>query len=160
MQKAPNPSKILSEAEALNRAASLCSQRECCVSEIELKLTNWGQPEAVQQRIIDRLIKEKYIDEARFCRAYALDKMRYNHWGRIKISQMLRLLGVPDSDRENALAELPEEEYIDILQHLIQQKLPTIKGRSNYERNGKLLRFLAGRGFETSLACDFLNDDL
>lgn len=158
MQKRLNSSTILSEAEAYNRATALCSQRECCVSEITQKLTNWGQPESVCERIIARLIKERFIDEARFCRAYALDKLRYNHWGRVKISQMLRMQGVSDADREAALAQLPEQEYTDILQHLIRQKLPTIKARSDYERQGKLLRFLAGRGFEISLASDLLHE--
>ncbi len=156
MQNRLNPSKILNEEEALGRAAALCSQRECCISEILQKLSGWGQTDAASQRIIDYLIKERYIDEERFCRAYALDKLRYNHWGRLKISQMLRSLGVSEAHRNAALSALPEDEYTDILRTLIRQKLPSIKARSNYERNGKLLRFLAGRGFETALACSLL----
>ncbi len=140
--------KELSESEALQRAAALCSTRECCISEIEEKLARWGQSRETQARIIARLLDERFIDESRFCRAYALDKLRYNHWGRVKISQALRMLGVDDTDREQAVRALPETEYNEILRHLADSKRPSIKGSSAYERNGKLIRFLLGRGFE------------
>ena len=40
--------------------------------------------------IIDRLIDEKFIDERRYCRAFVNDKLRFNHWGRVKIQAKLR----------------------------------------------------------------------
>ena len=141
----------MEEKEALNRAAALCSSRECCISEIEEKLARWGIVSEAQERIISQLLKEGFINEARFCRAYALDKLRYNHWGRVKIDQMMRLMGLSEADRRQALDQLPEEEYLDILRHLAQSKIPTIKASSDYERKGKLVRFLLGRGFEADL---------
>lgn len=150
MQKTTIPS----EKEALNKAASLCSQRECCPSEIREKLQRWGVEAETSERIVDRLVEERFIDEARYCRAYALDKMRYNRWGRVKINQMLRMMGLPEVHRRAALTELPDDEYIEIMRHLIQQKLPSIRARSEYERRAKLLRFIVGRGFESDLAID------
>ena len=102
----------------------------------------------MQDRIIGKLLAEGYIDEIRFCKAYAMDKLRYNHWGRIKIDQMLRHLQVDDQAREAALEALPDEEYMDILRRVAQSKLPSIKARTAYERQGKLTRFLLSRGFE------------
>ena len=151
MLKHPISSTDMDEKTALHRVEALCSSREYCVSEIKEKLMRWGQSEQVQERIVSHLLKERYIDEARFCRAYAHDKMRYNHWGRVKISQCLRMLDVPDEDREQALRELPDEEYEDIARHLITGKRASIKAKTAYERNGKLMRFLLGRGFEPSL---------
>ena len=147
MQKTSIPS----EKEALSRAEALCSRRECCISEIREKLTLWQQPAEVQQRIVDRLQAEGFIDEQRFCKAYALDKLQYNHWGRIKIDQMLRLLGCSSTHRREALDQLPDDEYMAILTRLAQAKLPTIKARNEYERKGKLMRFLSGKGFEMDL---------
>ena len=109
-----------------------------------------GVEEEMQSRIIDRLVQERFVDETRYARAYALDKMRYNHWGRLKIGQMLRMQGISTSDRDIALRELPDEEYDDILRRLMESKLPTIKANSDYERRGKLFRYLLGRGFEMS----------
>lgn len=150
--------KTLSEAEAKSRAESLCSTGEHCISDIEEKLARWGQSPEVQARIIAHLIDEKYIDESRFCRAYANDKMRYSKWGRIKIGMNLKMLGVSEQDRKAALAQLPQEEYEEILSDLLAQKVRTIKAKSNYERNGKLIRFAMGRGFEMSLIMAHIPD--
>lgn len=141
----------MEEKEALQRAAALCSRRECCVREIEEKLQRWEVPTEAQERIISRLLAERFIDEARFCRAYALDKMRYNHWGRLKIDQMLRMMGLSEHDRRTALEQLPEDEYLDTLEKVARSKASTITGKSDYERRGKLMRFLFGRGFEPEL---------
>lgn len=151
--------KEIEEKNALARAAALCSQREYCVSQIEEKLVAWGQSTEACERIISKLIEERFIDEARFSRAYALDKMRYNHWGRVKIRQMLRMLGVSNADREAAIAELPDDEYFSILRHLVEQKLPTVKAHSEYELRGKLLRFLTGRGFELDEASSVIDEN-
>ena len=160
MQKTTIPSTEIDERTALSKAAALCSKRECCVSEIEERLTRWGQSAEAQERIIAHLIEEKYIDEARFCRAYALDKMRYNRWGRTKIGQALRMMGLSDRDRDQALRELPADEYAATLRQLIAAKRPSIKATSDYERRGKLVRFLLGRGFEMSTIEDALEEDV
>lgn len=156
--KKPIPSIELEEKNALARASALCSQREYCVSQIEEKLEGWGQSPEACERIISRLIEERFIDEARFSRAYALDKMRYNHWGRVKIRQMLRQLGISAADREAAINELPDDEYFAILRRVAEQKLPSIKARNDYELRGKLMRFLAGRGFELDEASSAIDE--
>lgn len=153
---------IPSESEAFNRTASLCSRSEHCTSQIQEKLSLWGVPSEVQDRVISRLLDERFIDEARFARAYALDKLRYSRWGRVKIDQMLRLLDISAAHRKAALDDLPEDEYLDILQHLIRQKRPSIQGRNDYERRAKLARYIVGKGFEPSLtfqALDFSPDE-
>ena len=155
MQKTSVPS----EKEALNRAQSLCSRREYCISEIREKLTLWQQSPEIQERILSQLQSEGYIDEVRFCKAYALDKMRYNHWGRVKIDQMLRLLHVDKEARTNALQQLPDEEYLEILRSVAQSKLSSIKARNDYERRDKLIRFLLSRGFEMNLIRDIVDVD-
>ena len=150
---------IPSEKDALSKAASLCSRRECCVSEIREKLTLWQQSPEVQEHIIARLLSEGYIDEVRFCNAYALDKLRYNHWGRVKIDQMLRHLQVDSFARQTALEQLPDEEYRTILRRVAETKFPAVVGRTEYERRGKLVRFLLGKGFEMDLIRQVLGEE-
>lgn len=155
MQKTP----ISSEKEALSRAASQCSRRECCISEIREKLILWGQSAEAQERIIGRLLSEGFIDEERFSKAYARDKMRYNHWGRVKIDQMLRQLRIDAPTRQKALEALPDEEYCEILRRVAEQKQGTLHARNDYERRGKLMRFLLSRGFEGDLVRQITGDD-
>jgi len=43
---------------------------------------------------------------------------------------------------------IDEREYLDILTSLLRKKVHTIKASSDYERNGKLIRFAVGHGYE------------
>ena len=45
------------------------------------------------------------------------------------------------------LEELKEEDCLDTLKEIIQKKRSTVKGKSEYEIKGKLIRFALGRGF-------------
>ncbi len=143
--------KPLTYEQALSRAASLCSGSEHCSSEIRKKVIQWGLTPAQAEDIISYLEKEKYIDNTRFCRAYCLDKFRYNHWGRIKINQMLRMLEMDSSDINEGLEAIPEEEYLEVLTHVLEQKNRQLKDSDPYIRKGKLTRHALSRGFETHL---------
>lgn len=143
--------KPLTYEQALSRAASLCSGSEHCSSEIRKKVIQWGLTPTQAEDIISYLEKEKYIDNMRFCRAYCLDKFRYNHWGRIKINQMLRMLEMDSSDINEGLEAIPEEEYLEVLTHVLEQKNRQLKDSDPYIRKGKLTRHALSRGFETYL---------
>lgn len=127
--------------------AALCSASEHCESDIRERLQKVGLSSVDIQRVVDRLYEERYLDTARFCRAFSRDKLRFSHWGRMKIQQALRMKGLPDSDIRQALDELPEDEYRQVLELLLRQKARTLTDDDPYIRRGKLLRFAAGRGF-------------
>ena len=146
--------KPLTYEQALSRAAALCSGSEHCSSEIRKKLLLWGLSPTQSEKAITFLNEEKYIDSQRFCRAYCLDKFRYNHWGRIKISQMLRLLEMDSTDINEGLDAIPEEEYQEVLQHILEQKNKQLRDSDPYIRKGKLVRHALSRGFETHLIID------
>ena len=81
--------KPMSEEQALARLTALCASAEHCTGEMIDKMTKWGISEKTQARIMEHLVKNKYIDDERYCRAFVHDKMEYNHWGRRKIEQAL-----------------------------------------------------------------------
>lgn len=140
--------KTLTPQEALARLTALCAGSEQCEYKMREKLEKWGIPASDANPIIDYLYDENYLNESRFAHAYSRDKMRYNQWGRQKIEQNLRMLHIASTARHEALEDLPEEEYTEILRHLLNVKAHSIKADSEYERNGKLIRFALGRGFE------------
>ena len=148
--------KPLTYEQALLRAASLCSGSEHCSSEIRKKLLLWGVTSSQTEKIILYLINEKYIDNRRFCRAYCLDKFRYNHWGRIKIGQMLRLLEMESEDINEGLESINEEDYKEVLLHILTQKNRQLKDSDAYIRKGKLIRHAMSRGFESHLITEVL----
>ena len=139
--------KPISEEQALARLTALCASAEHCTGEMIDKMTKWGISEEAQARIMEHLVKNKYIDDERYCRAFVHDKMEYNHWGRRKIEQALYVKHMDKAIQKTVLDEIPDEDFIDILRPLIVQKRRQTRANSEYEMNMKLMRFAASRGF-------------
>ena len=139
--------KEKTEQEAYLELAALCAQAEHCQQEMRDKMRRWEMDEAVQERVIGRLVKERYIDEERYTRAFVNDKIRYQKWGRRKIQQALWMKRIDNDIQQRVLDEVDDEEYLDVLRPLLKQKRKTTKAQSDYELNQKLMRFALGRGF-------------
>lgn len=139
--------KEMTEQEAYLQLAALCAQAEHCEQEMRDKMRRWELDETVQNRIVDRLIKERYVDDERYARAFVKDKIRYNKWGRRKVQQALWMKRIDADVQQQVLDEIDEKEYLDVLRPLLKQKRKSIKAESDYELNQKLLRFALGRGF-------------
>lgn len=138
----------LTDEEAFNRVASYCSAAEHCRAEISEKLQRWGIAYKTIGEILDRLTKEKYIDEERFCRAFVKDKFRFAKWGKMKIAQELYMKKIPSDVAWRHLNEIDDQEYLSLLESLLASKRKSIHAKDDYELNGKLMRFAMSRGFE------------
>lgn len=134
--------------EARFKAEAYCSLVEHCSDDVLRKLEQWGVPSESHEQIIEYLKKERFIDERRYAIAFVRDKYRFNQWGRIKIAQALRMKHIPSACIDEAMEEIDEQEYLNILTSLLKKKVRSIKASNDYERNGKLVRFAAGHGYE------------
>lgn len=139
--------KKLSVNEAFMRLSYLCSTTEYCIADMRKKMTKWELPEGGEDEVLSRLQKERYIDESRYAHAFVRDKYRYNHWGKMRIEMELRQKGISKSNIDEAMEEIEGDEYLDNLKRLIQNKRRTIKGKSDYELNMKLMRFAVSKGY-------------
>ena len=81
--------KEITEQEAYLQLAALCAQAEHCQQEMRDKMKHWEMDPEIQDRVIARLVNERYIDDERYARAFVKDKIRYNKWGRRKVQQGL-----------------------------------------------------------------------
>ena len=134
----------------LNKAATYASRCEHCESEVREKLLVWGGSNEETEEIIAYLVEERYIDNQRYANSYTSDKFRFNHWGKYKISMMLRSKDIGNDVIEEALNQIEEEEYLEKLEQIIKDKLRSLKYSSEYEKKGKLFKFAQSRGFESS----------
>lgn len=151
-------SRTLSYEQALQRAASLCSASEHCIYDITNKLKKWGICTPDIDKIIDRLIDEKFIDESRYARAYVNDKFRFAHWGRVKIKNMLYLQHIPEAEINEALSNIPQHEYEEVLKGVIESKQRTLPETESYEARTKIIRFAIQRGFELHEITKFIDE--
>lgn len=155
----------------LYRWQAECSRRELCEAQIRRKLAGYGgggtgllAEEA--DEIIERLKKDKFLDDNRFAVAYIKDKTTFSGWGIRKIETELLKRGVAKSVIDNAVAvyikeEQGEEKQQQMLEKLAAQKWSNIvkeaerKGEPNMQTErlkAKLIRFLISRGYSFEMA--------
>ena len=151
--------KETTEQEAYLQLAALCAQAEHCQQEMRDKMRRWEMAPEAQERVIARLVKERYIDDERYARAFVKDKVRYNKWGRRKVQQGLWMKHIDDDIQQRVLDEVDDEEYLAVLKPLLAQKRKSIKAESEYELTHKLVRFALGRGFTYDIIRQCLDVD-
>ncbi len=140
--------KEMSMEAALIKAEAYCAASEHCKADVLVKLQQWGVAEDACRKVLEHLVEKKYIDETRYAAFFVRDKYRFNQWGRIKIGQALRMKHIPSSCIAEAMEEIDEEEYRSILLALLHKKIHSVKASNGYERQGKLVRFAMGHGYE------------
>ena len=151
--------KEITEQEAYLQLAALCAQAEHCQQEMRDKMKRWGMAPEVQERVIARLVKERYIDDERYARAFVKDKICYNKWGRRKVQQGLWMKRIDDDIQQRVLNEVDDAEYLAVLNPLLKQKAKSIKAENDYELTQKLVRFALGRGFTYDIIRQCLDVD-
>ena len=153
--------KQKTEQEAYLTLASLCANAEHCQWEMTEKMRRWELSDEAQARVMERLVKERYVDDERYARAFVKDKVRYNKWGRRKVEQALWQKHIDETVRQQVLDEVDDDEYIHILRPLLQQKRRSTKASSDYELNTKLIRFAISRGFTMDIIkkCVIVDDE-
>ena len=137
----------ISHEQALHRLAAYCSRAERCVFDVRQKMDEWEIPSGQQNQIIQKLQKEKFLDEERYCKAFVNDKTKYNHWGFFKIKFELKRKHIPEKMIQEALKSLDPEENRERLKALIEQKMKSVKAKNEWEIKQKLMRFATGKGF-------------
>lgn len=135
--------------EALQSLMRLCSRAERSSGDALRLMRRWGVGDADARRVLARLQAERFIDDRRFAEMFTREKLNLNGWGSFKIKASLRQKGIS----QEIIAEvvepmLGESDTESRLTELLQRKVRSIKGNSDYEIKTKLIRFALSRGFE------------
>ena len=138
----------ITEEAAIKRMAGNCAKSEHSRADAYEKFKRWGFSGKTINGMLDALEAGGFIDDERFCRSFVNDKFRFNKWGRLKIAQALALRKIPSDITQRYLNEIDEEEYLNILQKLIDTKKRSVQGKNEWDKEAKLIRFAASRGFE------------
>ena len=72
-----------------------CSRREYCTSDVLKKAEKAleGDRDKAMQ-VLQALVADKYVDDLRYCEAYAREKSSISGWGEVKIRYMLSAKGI------------------------------------------------------------------
>ena len=130
----------------LNNLRRQCSRREYCTSDVFAKAMKGleGDKEAAD-KVVAKLVEEKYVDDRRYSEAYAREKSAISGWGLVKIKYMLSAKGISKEVISQALAEIDTDKAEARLEKLLENKFRTLKDDPGWKM--KLLRFALGRGY-------------
>ena len=95
-----------SMAQLTAKAEAYCASAEHCISEIRSKLLQWQATDEQCDTIIAHLLHTNYINEQRYCHAFAHDKVAYQGWGKLKIRAHLYAKQLPTEAINQALDDM------------------------------------------------------
>ena len=142
---------------AYSKMAHLCSRSEKCTPEIKKKIIALGLENEAAEEVIELLIKENFLNDERYVKAYINDKFRINKWGKIKMRYYLKIKGITENIIEIGLDEIDKEKYKNVLIKTMKDKAKTVKKKNKFEKMGQVIRFAQNRGFEPEMIHRYLN---
>lgn len=125
---------------------NLCAKREYCRSEILKKAETAleGDRQAAQE-ILDSLVADRFVDDARYAAAFARERSSLTGWGPDKIRYSLLMKGISKADIAAALEEVDPEAAGARMEKLITAKCKSLQGDPFIKF--KLIKYALSRGY-------------
>ena len=140
--------------EAIHKIENFCAYQERCHEEVVSKLWSMKMdPEEIDQ-IIVHLIEHNFLNEARFACSFARGKHRIKHWGKIRITNELKLRKIGQNLINLALKEITPDEYIATFEDLAERNWKSIPETNAFKERKKFCDYMLRRGFESNLIYD------
>ena len=133
--------------QALASLMRLCARAERSSGDALRLMATWMVPEIDRQKVLQRLIKERFIDDSRYAEAFVREKSNLSAWGEYKIRTALRRKGITDDIINSALQQMPTEQNLERLTERLKRKMRTIKYDTTYQLKTKLIRHALSLGF-------------
>ena len=105
MQPAKKIKRDKTPDEALAALMRLCARAERSEEDARRLMTRWGIAPADRERVLERLRRDRFIDDARYAEAFVREKLRLSGWGEYKIRTALQRKGVSKERIDAALSQ-------------------------------------------------------
>lgn len=131
--------------------AAYCAYQDRCHYEVEKKLNDFFLIPEARDEILLFLIQHNFLNEERFAKNFAYSKFYYKKWGRNKIEIELKKRNIYERLIATGMQEIDPDDYHTVFRELAEEKAKSISGKTAYERNVKLTRYLLQKGYEYEL---------
>ncbi len=135
--------------QALESLMRLCARAERSSGDAMRLMASWGVEPPERQKVLQRLIAERFIDDRRYASLFIKEKINLSAWGEYKIRTTLRTKGIAESIINEALADAVGINDSLRLQERLARKLKTIKADTPYKLKTKLIRYGLSLGYPT-----------
>jgi len=147
----------LSAEARLQRALELgyrhLAKRDRTQSEVRAHLAGKELDEASVEEAVETLVRQGYVDDARYAQVFAEDRRRLDHWGPERIERRLLALGVDAGLVAAALSDRDACDELGAALALLRRRLGAAIPASERERE-RALGMLVRKGYDLDLAYD------
>ena len=126
--------KVKTPEQALAALMRLCARAEKSQEDARRLMRGWGLAERDAEGVLAKLVRDCFIDDARYAGAFVREKLRLSGWGEYKIRTALQRKRI---DRALSDAELAEAD-----------RPAMAKYSTQYELKTKLIRYGLSLGYD------------
>ena len=134
--------------QALSVLRRQCARMERSEFDVRRSMMRWQMTADEVQQVVDKLVDERFVDNARYADAFVRDKLRFSGWGRRRIVNALRTKQISLEVISSLEHYFVDEEDSERLTEMLEKKARQVKARNAYDLRDKLVRFGLYRGFE------------
>lgn len=140
--------KVKTPEQALAALMRLCARAEKSQEDARRLMRGWGLAERDAEGVLAKLVRDRFIDDARYAGAFVREKLRLSGWGEYKIRTALQRKRIDRALIDAALAEADRSGMDERLRRQLKRKARTAKYTTQYELKTKLIRYGLSLGYD------------
>ena len=142
----------------IEQLKNYCAIQERCSTDILTKMKSWRITNKNQNKILNILIQEDFINDKRYSKSFCRGKFRMKKWGKLKIMNELKRKNINPSTITSSLNEIKDVDYNTELDTQFNKKKQSIKSSNYYDKKKKIANYLIGKGYESNLVWEKLRE--
>lgn len=155
MDYEPDPYSV-----ATKIAVDALSRRARSKGELAEILAKRGTPEDVAERLIDRLVTQKLVDDHAFAQEWSRLRHRSKGLSRRVLAQELRKKSIAPEVIDEVLGEISRDEEIIAARNLVAKKLRSLNCFDSEVQYRRLHSLLARKGYSSSIISEAIRLEL
>ena len=140
--------KVKTPEQALAALMRLCARAEKSQEDARRLMRGWGLAERDAEGVLAKLVRDRFIDDARYAGAFVREKLRLSGWGGYKIRTALQRKRIDRALIDAALAEADRPAMGERLRRQLERKARTTNHTTQYELKTKLIRYGLSLGYD------------
>ena len=142
----------------IEQLKNYCAIQERCSTDILTKMKSWRITNKNQNKILNILIQEDFINDKRYSKSFCRGKFRIKKWGKLKIMNELKRKNINPTTITSSLNEINDIDYIKELDTQFNKKKQSINSLKFYDKKKKIAIYLIGKGYESHLVWEKLRE--
>ena len=142
----------------IEQLKNYCAIQERCSKDILTKMKSWRITNKNQNKILNILIQEDFINDKRYSKSFCRGKFRIKKWGKLKIMNELKRKNINPTTIMSSLNEINDIDYIKELDTQFNKKKQSINSLKFYDKKKKIAIYLIGKGYESHLVWEKLRE--